>query len=66
MAFAGFPPQTRMPAGSWVITGVSSLLATSRIIGTASRSTKWLPRPTCSGGCAMKKQRVMYSASGMY
>eukprot|EP00969_Alexandrium_andersonii_P103376 4561514-Alexandrium_andersonii.AAC.1 len=64
MAFARFPPRTRIPSGSWVIAGTSSSTVTVRTIGTLSRSTRWLPRSTCSGGRAMKKQRVMYNASG--
>eukprot|EP00969_Alexandrium_andersonii_P250669 11078970-Alexandrium_andersonii.AAC.1 len=66
MAFAGSPPQTRTPAGSELITGASSSIVIRRTIGTLSRSSRWLPRSTCSGGCAMKKQCVVYSASGMY
>eukprot|EP00969_Alexandrium_andersonii_P070586 3115161-Alexandrium_andersonii.AAC.1 len=65
MAFAGFPPQTRIPSGPWVITGTSSSTVTARAIGAVSRSTGRLPRSTCSGGCARKKQCVMYNASGM-
>eukprot|EP00969_Alexandrium_andersonii_P139357 6163906-Alexandrium_andersonii.AAC.1 len=56
MVFKGLPPQTRIPSESCLITGVSSSIVIARAIGKLSRSTRWLPRSTCSGGCAMKKQ----------
>eukprot|EP00969_Alexandrium_andersonii_P165366 7308210-Alexandrium_andersonii.AAC.1 len=59
MTFEGCPPQIRIPAGPEAIAGVSSLMCVSRNSGVASRSTRWLPRSTCSGGQAIKKQWVM-------
>eukprot|EP00969_Alexandrium_andersonii_P215195 9504129-Alexandrium_andersonii.AAC.1 len=64
MVFEGIPPQTRIPSESCVVAGVSSSIAIARTIGMLSRSTRWLPRATCSGGRAMKKQWVVYRAPG--
>eukprot|EP00969_Alexandrium_andersonii_P221211 9769942-Alexandrium_andersonii.AAC.1 len=65
MAFAELPPLTRIPSASRVITGVSSSIVTARTIGVLSRSSRWLPCPTCPGGRAMKKQCVVSRAPGM-
>eukprot|EP00975_Prorocentrum_lima_P063284 12890630-Prorocentrum_lima.AAC.1 len=66
MTLAGCPPQIRMPAGSAAIRGVNCSSYIRCNNGVPSRSTRWLPRSTCSGGQATKKTCVMYNASGMY